>query len=65
MADEYDFELGSACIIASQGVCALGVISCDVDQGWSCRSVFRPTAEICDGKDNDCNGSVDEQYPQK
>lgn len=43
------------------GACETGTTSCD-DQGkWgSCQGNVEPSAEVCDGTDNDCDGNVDE-----
>ncbi|MBM4320231.1 MAG: terpene cyclase/mutase family protein, partial [Deltaproteobacteria bacterium] len=51
---------GEICSTSLPGVCALGVMSC---QGGypACLAVHREDRlEICDGKDNDCDGQVDE-----
>lgn len=41
------------------GVCS-GQQVCEAGQGWSDCSAKTPEQEICDGIDNDCNGSIDE-----
>ena len=43
------------------GECKDGVEACDLGK-WSgvCTSETRPQAELCDGKDNDCDGQTDE-----
>lgn len=42
------------------GECALGVQTCN-DGSWSaCIGGVVPSSEICDNKDNDCDGSTDE-----
>lgn len=43
------------------GECQSGLRFCKNDGTWTeCRNEVVPTAEVCDGKDNDCNGKVDD-----
>jgi len=46
---------------SSVGECIKGTQTCLVNDLWDeCRGYSGPTLEICDGKDNDCDGQVDE-----
>ena len=60
--DALDEETGGAgCEVVSEyGACA-GVLLCD--QGALSCDAPTPELEICDGKDNDCDGDEDETYP--
>jgi hypothetical protein len=40
--------------------CAAGTLSCAGIQGWVCKGPKLPSSELCDGKDNDCNGQIDD-----
>ena len=45
------------------GVCQYGTQHC-IGLGWSgCEQTVFPSEEICDGLDNDCNGTLDEVKP--
>ena len=45
------------------GVCQKGVQVC-TSSGWGgCAGQIAPRSEDCDGKDNDCDGHVDEEIP--
>ncbi len=43
----------------NQGICVSGLQTC-VEESWSECDATRPTEEICDMADNDCDGRVDE-----
>jgi len=42
------------------GVCKAGIQRCEGGVWGKCEGQVLPTAEICDGQDNDCDGKVDE-----
>lgn len=43
------------------GICKAGTQSCGSNRTWgACVNEVPPSLEICDGKDNDCNGKVDD-----
>ncbi len=57
---------GTACVTGYPGACAAGTIQCRSGRPV-CVPDNQPTAERCDGVDNDCDGMIDEadgQQPQ-
>ncbi|MCB1175669.1 MAG: putative metal-binding motif-containing protein [Leptospiraceae bacterium] len=44
----------------SKGECRPGTQICQMGQWGSCQGSVGPSAEVCDGKDNNCNGQIDE-----
>jgi hypothetical protein len=44
---------------ALQGECQPGHFACNGVDGWVCTGGVGPSPEICDGKDNDCDGEID------
>lgn len=53
---------GASCSIGLPGICAAGTMQC---QGGSviCVQNILPSAEVCDGLDNNCDGQADEGNP--
>jgi hypothetical protein len=60
--DDGDPGGGGTCGQSNVGVCKLGVIHCVGGQSL-CQGEVPPGVELCDGKDNDCNGTVDDNAP--
>jgi MYXO-CTERM domain-containing protein len=50
---------GEACNTDKPGVCEQGITQCAAG-GLICQDLVAPSAEACDGLDNDCNGVSDE-----
>ncbi len=61
-------DVGCGCIKGAtekcgtdQGTCVAGTRTCKIDGTWGeCVGEVKPTAETCDGLDNNCNGDIDE-----
>ena len=53
---------GGTCNSGMQGVCSVGTVNC-VNGATTCIPNSMPTNEICDGKDNNCNGMIDDGNP--
>ena len=57
-----DSVVGQACTTGQPGVCAAGITTC-ANGTRSCQPNTQPTAEVCDGLDNNCDGAVDDGNP--
>jgi hypothetical protein len=53
---------GASCGKSNVGTCQFGQITCTNGQ-LVCQGEVGPVPELCDGKDNDCNGVVDDNAP--
>jgi len=60
--DENNPGGGQVCTTNKPGVCAAGTTQC-VNGGIRCVQNQQPSAEVCDGLDNNCDGNVDEGDP--
>ena len=61
LVDETFPSLNKDCTSGKPGVCGPGKLSC-VDAGEICVSKVLPSAELCNGKDDDCNAMTDETF---
>jgi hypothetical protein len=59
-----DFQVNDPCGVGVGACRSDGVVQCDGPMSSSCNATpDAPTTEVCDGADNDCDGSVDEDDP--
>lgn len=49
-----------SCGLTDVGECSRGIEVCSGNQWGSCIGAVNPVSEVCDGRDNDCDGSIDE-----
>ncbi|HYO67231.1 MAG TPA: MopE-related protein [Archangium sp.] len=60
--DEGNPGSGASCSTGKPGVCSAGTTTCN-GGALLCTATTSPSAENCDGRDNDCYGKVDEGNP--
>jgi len=51
-----------SCGASNVGECRLGTQSCSGGSLTSCSGNVNPVTEVCDGKDNDCDGATDDGF---
>jgi hypothetical protein len=53
---------GAGCNTGLLGLCQIGELTC-LEGSLQCVQQYEPSAEVCDGQDNDCDGFVDNGNP--
>jgi len=59
LVDDSPTDVGQACGVAG---CQPGVLTC-IAGARICAGAGQPSPEVCDGRDNDCNGAIDDNVP--
>jgi len=62
---ELNAGLQKPCNVVNEAGTCYGLAVCDAVLGWSGCTAQTPLVEACDGKDNDCDGVVDEELSGK
>ncbi|MCK6548902.1 hypothetical protein L6R52_23865 [Myxococcota bacterium] len=62
LVDEGNPGGGATCTTGQPGDCSAGTIQC-VNGGLSCVQTTQASAEVCNGRDDDCDGVVDDGSP--
>lgn len=63
--DENGIVVENLSSLVRNGICSYGQQHCTFDGWGECIGTQGPEAEVCDGVDNDCNGQVDDDFPEK
>ena len=61
-ADEDVPGTGASCDTEGLGACRAGALAC-TDAGLGCVPASAPAADTCNGVDDDCDGTTDEDFP--
>lgn len=62
---EIDEELFESCGITDEGECMFGQKRCIKGKWTKCLGSIEPLEELCDKKDNDCNGIIDDNCKEQ
>jgi MYXO-CTERM domain-containing protein len=54
---------GQPCDTGMKGACQRGIQQCGKQGKLTCVAAVKPSADVCDGQDNDCDGVVDSALP--